>query len=406
MRKKNFIVWLVLSLFYAFQYIIRTIPAVSINEIIEKFSLDTSQFGLFCGIYYIGYTGMSIPLSIMMDKFDARKVIVCTILMTSTGILPLLSNQWYLVMFGRVMSGMGSAGAILGLFKVIAIYFKPEQSSKMLGMAVTIGLIGGIYGGQPLAMMMSDIGFKGTISSLVIAGIFMALVTFLLLPKDFARQEGELEVSLKSILNDVGSILTNKSLIVLAIAGGLMVGPMEGFTDGWSIITLQTIHGWEKPYASLAPSMIFLGMCFGASVIGYLSEKTQRYYSIISSSSIIMILCFLWILYGDGSHSKAMLAVLITIGIASAYQITVMSKAGLLAGQKLVATGSAMANMIVMVFGIVYHYIIGQVIMQTNSSEGNVYSIEAIKFGVLPIIIGLALSLPLIVILSKWERKS
>lgn len=349
---------------------------------------------------------MSIPLSIMMDKFDARKVIVCTILMTSTGILPLLSNQWYLVMFGRVMSGMGSAGAILGLFKVIAIYFKPEQSSKMLGMAVTIGLIGGIYGGQPLAMMMSDIGFKGTISSLVIAGIFMALVTFLLLPKDFARQEGELEVSLKSILNDVGSILTNKSLIVLAIAGGLMVGPMEGFTDGWSIITLQTIHGWEKPYASLAPSMIFLGMCFGASVIGYLSEKTQRYYSIISSSSIIMILCFLWILYGDGSHSKAMLAVLITIGIASAYQITVMSKAGLLAGQKLVATGSAMANMIVMVFGIVYHYIIGQVIMQTNSSEGNVYSIEAIKFGVLPIIIGLALSLPLIVILSKWERKS
>lgn len=389
---KSIFIWLVLSFFYAYQYVIRTIPAVSVNEIMQNFSIDTEGFSLLCGIYYIGYTAAAIPLSIMMDKLDARKVIVCTILMTTAGIIPLAGESWSLALIGRVLSAIGSTGAILGLFKTISVFFKPEQNSRMLGMSVTIGLLGGIYGGQPLAIMISDIGFKNTIFYLVIAGAVMFCAAFLLLPRDFARQPDSPEITFQGIIADIRTIFSNKPLILLAIAGGLMVGPLEGFTDGWSIISLQVIHGWNKVDASIAPSMIYLGMCIGSSAIGYITEKTQKYYSIIGISSLVMIVAFMLLLYDNTGYSQIIIISLFVIGIASSYQIVVMSKAGLLSGKKLVATGTAVANMIVMVFGSLFHSIIGKVITQT----GGIESSNAIQLGILSIVLGLALALPVL----------
>jgi predicted MFS family arabinose efflux permease len=389
---KSIFIWLVLSFFYAYQYVIRTIPAISLDEIIRNFSIDTGDFGFFCGIYYIGYTAAAIPLSIMMDKLDARNVIVCTILMAAIGILPLLGNSWSLAVFGRVLSAIGSAGAILGLFKVISVFFKPEQSTRMLGMSVTIGLLGGIYGGQPLAIIISKIGFKITLYYLAAAGIAMGCVAFLLLPRDFAKQSDTNEITFKSIINDIREIFSNKPLILLAIGGGLMVGPLEGFADGWSIISLQVIHGWNKVDASIAPSMIYLGMCIGSSVIGYITERTQKYYGIVAGSSLVMIFTFMWILYGKSNWSQVTIISLFIIGIACAYQIVVMSKAGMLAGKKLVTTGTAIANMIVMVFGSLFHSVIAGIV----TAAGGVESPEAIRLGMLSIVIGLALALPVL----------
>lgn len=385
---KSIFVWLVLSLFYAYQYVIRTIPAISLDEITCGFAIDTGDFGFFCGIYYIGYTAAAIPLSIMMDKLDARNVIVCTILMAAIGILPLLGSSWSLAVFGRLISAIGSAGAILGLFKVISVFFKPEQSTRMLGMAVTIGLLGGIYGGQPLAIIISKIGFNTTIYYLVAAGIAMGCVAFLLLPRNFARQSDSPEITFKGIMNDIREIFSNRSLILLAIAGGLMVGPLEGFADGWSIISLQVIHNWDKVDASIAPSMIYLGMCVGSSAVGYITERTQKYYGIIVASSIVMIIAFIWILYGR----QPTITVFFIIGMACAYQIVIMSKAGMLAGKRLVTTGTAIANMIVMVFGSLFHSVIAGIV----TAAGGVESPEAIKLGMLSIVIGLALALPVL----------
>jgi len=400
---KRWLAWLVASFFYAYQFTLRIIPGVFANDIITNFAIDTTQFGLFCGIYYIGYTAIMIPLSIFMDKYDEKKVILATVLMTSIGIIPLLSESFYLVLLGRLITGMGSAGAILSLFKIISIYFKPEEGSKMLGMGVTIGLLGAIYGGKPLSLMISDIGFNGTIIALTSMGLIIGIIIFIILPADSANSKTSNSMDIRSLLNDVKVILKNKSIILLAVAGGLMVGPLEGFADAWSITAFQIIHGWDFSDAALTPSTIFLGMCIGSSVVGFITEKTQKYYSIISIASISMLCCFLLITYGLGVHSQIMFAVLIVIGIASAYQIALFTKVGSLSG-KFVTTGSAVANMIVMIFGSIYHMIIGNVIMQVNTLEGNAYSVDSIKFGILPIILGLALALPLIMIASNSEK--
>ncbi len=403
MYSKRFVIWLLLSFFYSYQYALRVIPAISANEIMMRLGLDAAQFGTFCGVYYIGYTAASIPLSIAIDRYNARIVIVFTIALVCFGMISLMTNNWYLAIIGRILTGIGSAGAILSLFKVISVYFESKQSSKMLGIAVTIGLLGAIYGGKPLAILMSNIGFDSTIQLLIAIGGCIAIAAYLLLPKKFASNNNE-NISISAVVSDMKKIFQNKALILLAVVGGLMVGPMEGFVDGWSVMTFKIIHCWSDSDAILAPSMIFLGMCIGCSVIGIITEKTQKYYSIIGGSSLVMIVSFCWIIWGNSEEVQLMLAVLFIIGVVCAYQIVVMSKAALLAGKKLVTTGTAVANMIVMIFGSIYHSIIGNLIMRNNTLDGSVYSAGAIQSGIIPLLIGLVMAIMLLPLVVKFDK--
>lgn len=405
MPQKKFVIWFLLSLFYAYQYALRVIPAISANEIMMKLGLDAAQFGAFCGVYYIGYTAASIPLSIAIDRYNARQVIVFTIVLVCLGMLSLMTNNWYLAIAGRIITGIGSAGAILSLFKVISVYFEPRQASKMLGIAVTIGLLGAIYGGKPLAILMGQIGFDTTITLLTTIGGGMAIATYLLLPKKFTGNAEE-NISISEVVSDIKKIFKNRALILLAVAGGLMVGPMEGFVDGWSVITFKAIHGWSDGDATLAPSMIFLGMCIGASVIGIITDRTQRYYSIIGGSALVMVVCLGWIIWGNGEQIQLMLVVLFLVGVACAYQIVVMSKAGLLAGDRLVTTGTSIANMIVMIFGSIYHSIIGNLITKNNTLGSGLYSAESIQSSIIPLLVGLIIAIALLPVIGKFESKS
>ncbi len=402
-NNKRLLIWLIVSLFYGYQFTLRIIPGILANDIIKIFNLDTTQFSFFCGIYYIGYTAIMLPLSILMDKYDEKKVILATVLMTSIGLLPLLSESFYLLLLGRLMTGIGSVGAILSLFKITSIYFKPQERSKMLGMGVTIGLLCAIYSSIPLSLMINDIGFRGAMIVLTSIGGVIGAMIFILLPTSSVKASSKHSIDIKSLLTDIKVIIKNKSLILLAVAGGLMVGPLEGFADAWSITAFQVIHGWDFSDATLVPSTIFLGMCIGSSVVGFITEKTQRYYSTIAIASISMLLCFLVITYSSGISSKIIFTILMTIGVASAYQIVLFTKVGTLS-KDFITTGSAVANMIVMIFGSIYHMIIGNVIMQVNTLKGSGYSVESIKFGILPIILGLALALPLIWIASNSEK--
>ena len=405
MPSRRLIVWFLLSLFYAYQYALRVIPAISANEIMMRLKLDAGQFGTFCGVYYIGYTVASIPLSIAIDRYNARQVIVFTIALVCLGMVSLMTDNWYLAILGRIITGIGSAGAILSLFKVISVYFTPGKASKMLGIAITIGLLGAIYGGRPLAMLINDIGFDATIKLLIIVGGSIAITTYFLLPKSFVGNTSDV-INISEVVSDVKSIFKNKALILLAIVGGLMVGPMEGFVDGWSVITFKSIHHWSDSDATFAPSMMFLGMCLGASVIGIITEETQKYYSIIGICSIIMIISFGWVIWGNGEQIQSMLVVVFLIGVACAYQIVVMSKAGLLSGKRLITTGTAIANMIVMIFGSIYHAIIGNLITKNNTLGSGLYSPEAIQSGIIPLVIGLAIAVALLPVVAKLERKS
>ncbi len=388
-------VWIIASIFYAYQLILRVMPNIMFGEIIQQFHIDAAVFGQFSGLYYVGYTLMHLPIGIMLDRFGPRKVMSCCILLAVVGLLPIIfSDNWIYLIMGRILIGIGSSAAILGTFKIIRMTFQEKNFTRMLSLSVTIGLIGAIYGGGPVSSMCTALGYKAVVQIFAISGILLAGLTYLIVP--------EMESSSRTaIITDIKTVFSNKKVILLCCFAGLMVGPLEGFADVWGTVFLKQVYGFDSNLSSYLPSMMYLGMCFGGPVLSFIADKTGRYLGSIIAAGIIMLIVFIMLVAKLLTANSITIGFLI-VGICCAYQIIAIYKASTYVPENVAGLTTAVANMIIMSFGYAFHSVIGFVIDingGTQVSKSFIYGV-----GVIPI--ALAIGVIGFIVLSFKEKST
>jgi predicted MFS family arabinose efflux permease len=354
-RNGSFIVWGLASLFYAYQYILRVLPNITMPEIMARFEIDAAVFGQISGIYYIGYAIMHIPIGIALDRIGPKIVMPFCILMTTIGLLPLVvSDVWIFPMIGRLLIGIGSSGAILGVFKITRMIFSQERFARSLGFAVTIGLCGAIYGGTPVKALLQRLGFDAVIFLLIALGALLAVGIYLLTP---AIDKNETPAS--SIVQDLKSVLSNPLVISICILSGFMVGPLEGFADVWGVEFIRKAYPFDDSAASFLPSLIFLGMCFGCPFLSIAAEKTRAYLGIVALCALFMAIGFVAILRLDSNY-VVLSTIFFIVGVMCAYQVLAIFKASTFVDKRLSGITTSLANMIIMAFGYLFHVSIGK----------------------------------------------
>lgn len=393
-RTIAWMIWLIASIFYAYQYILRVMPNIMMSELIAQFHIDAAIFGQFTGIYYIGYTLMHLPIGIMIDRYGPKKVMPICMLLTVVGALPIIFAEfWLYPIIGRALVGIGSAAAILGVFKIIRLTFSEQRFTRMLSFSVTIGLIGAIYGGGPVNYMCLTLGYKTVVGIFASMGVVLSIVTYILVPNVKSQNT-------TSIISDIKAVFANTKVMAVCLLAGLMVGPLEGFADVWGTEFLKQVYGFENGIAASLPSIIFVGMCFGAPVLSLLAEKTKSHLGVISTAGAIMAICFTFIISGILNNISIMMATFVIIGICCAYQIIAIYKASTYVKENVVGLTTAVANMIIMAFGYMFHSVIGQV----TAAFGGVQSASAFTYGLTIIPAALIIGALGFAIISIQER--
>ncbi|WP_018576374.1 MFS transporter [Legionella shakespearei] len=373
-------VWIIASVFYAYQYILRVMPNIMLDDITRQFHIDATAFGQFSGVYYLGYSLMHLPIGIMLDRFGPRKIMSGCILLTVIGMLPIVfAEHWVYPLIGRALIGIGSSAAILGVFKIIRMAFKEEHFSRMLSFSVMIGLIGAVYGGGPVSALSANLGYQAVIEIFVVIGLGLACLTYFIVPEIEA-------VPASSVLADVKAVFTNKTIIMLCCFAGLMLGPLEGFSDVWGSGFLKEAYDLNAGTASYLPSMIYVGMCFGAPVLSLIAEKTGYYIGTVIAAGVIMCVIFTGLVLGVMTVSGITLG-FILVGVCCSYQILVIYKVSTCVPDNLAGLATAIANMIIMMFGYAFHSVIGLVI----NTNGGIHEAQAFVYGIGVIPITLAL---------------
>ncbi|MBS0289594.1 MAG: MFS transporter [Proteobacteria bacterium] len=398
------LMWSLASFFYAYQYVLRVLPNIMMSDLLEKFQIDASLFGQYSGLYYIGYAGMHIPVGILLDKYGPKWVLPICMMLTVIGLMPLLyADNWMYPGIGRLLIGMGSSAAILGVFKIIRMSFPEDKFTFILGCSVTIGLIGAIYGGQPINYLMQAFGSQTVLQIIILIGIVLALTTFWVIPVQ------KISAGTQSWLKSVKAVLMNRDVILICLFSGLMVGPLEGFADVWGKEYLELVYKLNENVAASLPSLIFLGMCIGSPLLSWISEKTKAYFSFIILSGVVMGISFCLLLMGQLPVS-VLTAMFVIVGIFCAYQILAIYKASTYGGEQLVGLTTACANMIIMTFGYVFHSIIGQIMTYywdgTMSGQTPVYDAHAYTLALVVIPIGLMAGAVGFIWLATSKRRS
>lgn len=364
-------IWMIASVFYAYQYILRVLPNIMLDDITNQFHIGAATFGQFSGLYYLGYSAMHLPIGILLDRYGPKRVLPICILLTVVGLSPLLfSTFWVYPIVGRIMIGIGSSAAILGVFKVIRMIFQEKQFTKMLSFSVTIGLIGAIWGGGPVEYLKTVMGYHAVIWMFSIMGAALAAATYWVIPNIKRKQK-------ETTLSGIKHVLTNKKVIFSCIFAGLMVGPLEGFADVWASSYLRLNYHFDAAMAASIPSLIFIGMCFGAPVLSWFSSKLKSHFITIIGTAIFMGLSFFALLM---FHVPAAILSIgfILVGVCCAYQIIAIYKASTFVSEDHVGLTTAVANMIIMAFGYAFHTIMGAVV----EYSGGVNSPAALSSGI------------------------
>ncbi len=354
-KKNKFIsilIWSCITLFYCYQYILRPLPNIIMPNILGKYGIGAAEFGSFAGIYYIGYIIVHIPIGILLSRFGAKIVIPISIACTAIGLVPMVYfDSWYMVIVGRTLTGMGSSAAIVGALQIFRILY-PNKFAMMLGIMVSLGLITAVYAGTPLSSLINSVGIDLTINILLYTGIILAFITYLLMPNTTS------EILNHNIWSDIKSIISNYKLLFTSLFAGLMVGPLEGFADAWGSAFITNVYGLEKSIADTITLSIFLGMCIGCVLLPYIADKTKWFFGVTIFSGIIMVVCFIYILSGHANANSLYYTCLI-IGIFCAYQVVIIARIATFVPEKISGMAAAVANMIIMAFGWVFHNAIG-----------------------------------------------
>lgn len=394
-RKVAWTLWAIASFFYAYQYILRVMPSIMLEDIMQQFHVPATSFGQFSGIYYIGYALMHIPVGLFLDRFGPKKVMPICILLTVVGLLPLLfSTQFIYPLLGRACIGIGSSAAILGVFKIIRMLFKEKLFTRMLSFSVMIGLIGAIYGGAPASYLSTKMGYHAVIQIFALIGVVLAIVTYVVVPS--------MQSPFKtSIFSDVQEVLSNRKVIGTCLCTGLMVGPLEGFADVWGPTFFKYVYGWEGNVAASVSSMTFVGMCFGSPVLNYIAEKVKSLLLTIIGAGICMMSVFSFMLIYSMTSTMLTMPFLI-VGMCCAYQILAIYKASTYVRPEVAGFTTACANMIIMLFGYGFHALIGKII----DVMGGPAIPNALMCGVLVIPVALGLGITGFVYLFVIDKKN
>ncbi len=330
------------------------------QQIMQQYSIDATAFGVLSALYYVGYAGMQIPVALLLDRYNPRYTLGLFAFLAAIGTLIFShADHWLMALAGRFLIGFASAAGFLGASKAISTWFPENRYARMIGFTFTFGLLGALYGGRPLNMMINHSGFANTSNILVLVGVLISLliVGFYRSSLKISEAENMNTYSFK----DLKEIFMQPSLLLIAAVDFLMVGALEGFADVWGVTFLVTSYQIPKDSAAGIISFIYVGMLFGGPALAFLSERLGGPRVIMLCGIGISILFSLMLFSCYALTPFLLQVILFMIGMLCCYQVVVFALSTDYIRLELAGITIAFMNCINMLGGSFFHSVIGVV---------------------------------------------
>ena len=292
------VAWLITAVYYFYQYIMRSAPAVMMPQLSEAFGLSAAGVASLVGLFYYGYSPFSLVAGVAMDQFGPRKVVPLGAALVGIGALLFASGNTQAASIGRFIQGAGGVFALVGAAYIATTNFPASRAATLIGATQMFGMAGG-SAGQVLVgpVIASGLHWSTFWVAMGVAGLVVSLLLVLLLPQ---RQAQERRADwVRQAIGAMKTVFSNPQSILCGMIAGLIFIPTTIFDMVWGVRYLQEARGFDYGDAVMRSSMVPLGWIIGCPLLGFVSDRIGRRKPVIAAGAVVLLSCLAWILYGD-----------------------------------------------------------------------------------------------------------
>lgn len=343
LNRSRWIMWGLAVFFYVYEFFIRVMPSVASDQIMDTFSISPAWYGVLSAAYMYAYAPMQLPVGILVDRLGPRKLLIYAALLCGLGSILLgVSGIYSLAVFGRFLTGAGSAFGFVILAYICNHWFPEDNTAFLIGLGNAFGMIGAIFGQGPLSNVIDAIGWQVTNLFIGAVGILFAIIVYFVVQKQpDALDEHDPDIKTKEVLKNMFEVVRNKKTLyvgALAISSYSIIAVFGGL---WAVPYIQDSYKLSNSTSGYIASLLFLGFLFGGPFFGRLSDARDMRKPFFILGSVALLCLFSYLLYVPPSSLIVLGLIMFLIGIFASIQLLTYSAA--IETNKIEAQGSVVA---------------------------------------------------------------
>ena len=291
------IAWLITAVYYFYQYILRSAPAVMMPQLSDAFGLSALAVASLAGLFYYGYSPFSLIAGAAMDRLGPRKVVPLGAATVGIGSLLFASGSSEAASIGRFLQGAGGVFALVGAAYIATTNFPASRAATLIGATQMFGMAGGSAGQFAVGpVIAAGVPWSAFWAAMGVCGLAISVLLFFLLPK--STRSAQPNDWLKSAGRAMLLVFRNPQSILCGVIAGLLFIPTTIFDMIWGVRYLQEARDFPYASAVLHSAMVPLGWIIGCPLLGMLSDRIGRRKPVIIGGAVVLFACLVWILYG------------------------------------------------------------------------------------------------------------
>jgi len=308
------VVWVLTSIFYFYQYAMRSAPAVMMPQLSAAFGVSALGVASIVGLFYYGYSPFSLVAGASMDRFGPRLLVPFAAVAVGIGAVLFSTGNTQVASMGRFLQGAGGVFALVGAIYIASKNFPASQAATLIGATQMFGMAGGAAGQFLVGPIISrGIAWNQFWIGMGVLGLLLGALLFFLIP---AEKKSDQAGSWKTIANGFLVVFKNPQSILCGLIAGLLFIPTTILDMVWGVRYLQEAHGLDYGEAVMRSATVPIGWIIGCPLLGFISDRLGRRKPVIVLGGFVLLVCLAWILYGQVDRLPAYTLGLIA-GIAS-----------------------------------------------------------------------------------------
>jgi len=389
--------WLLVAVYYFFQYALRSAPSVMMPQLTEAFGTDALGVSAIVGMFYYGYSPFSLVAGAALDRYGARRVVPIGAALVGIGALLFGTGNVTAANVGRFLQGAGGVFALVGAVYLITKNFPASLAASFIGATQMFGMAGG-SAGQFLVgpMITGGLSWNQFWMAAGVLGLVLSLCLLLFLPRE---ERAPSSGGLAAVLRSLKTVFLNPQSILCGLISGLLFIPTTLFGMTWGVRFLQEARGREYEAAVMLAATLPLGWVIGCPLLGFVSDKLGRRKPVILGGAVVMLGVLAWVLFGDPAILRGPV-VGILLGIASGAAMLPYSVIKEANPPQLGGSATGVINFINFTFSALLGPVFGSRLVR-EPGDDDIAALAHYQAGFQPLLYGIALAIVLTLFLKE-----